>query len=129
MAISLESVETKESASPNKDEKAQLAQLIFEVETMKDQMSKVAVVLNHLSQASLDQKKQPSMSEPQLSEISQLLQTMKVHVDSFPHALREARRSDVSTQKAVEALAARLRQFESRLEAASPSHDRTAAKG
>lgn len=129
MAISLESVETRESALSNKDEKAQLAQLIFEVETMKDQMSKVAVVLNHLSQASLDQKKQPSMSEPQLSEISQLLQTMKVHVDSFPHALREARRSDVSTQKAVEGLAGRLREIESRLEAASPSHGHSAVKG
>jgi|SRR5580658_9749726 chromosome segregation ATPase len=129
MAISLESVETRESASPNKDEKTQLAQLIFEVETMKDQMSKVAVVLNHLSQASLEQKKQLPMSEPQLSEISQLLQTMKVHVDSFPHALREARRSDKATQKAVETLTARLREIELRMNAASPSNGHSASKG
>jgi len=125
MAISLE---TKESAS-SQDEKTQLAQLISEVETIKDQMSKVSVVLNHLSQATVDQRKQPSLSDPQLSEISQLLQTMKVHVDSFPHALREARRSDAATQKAVEALAARVREIESRLGAASPSHGHSAAKG
>src|SRR5580693_5765113 len=108
MAISLE---TKETTS-FKDEKAQLAQVISEVEIIKDQMTKVAAVLTQLSQASLEQRKQPAISEPQLSEISQMLQTMKVHFDSFPHALREARRSDKATQKAVDTLTARLREIE-----------------
>jgi hypothetical protein len=46
---------------------------------------------------------------------------MKVHVDSFPHALREARRSDIATQKAVVELAARLREVESRLGLSIPT--------
>jgi len=122
------SLDTRESASPS-DERTQLAQLISDVETIKDQMSKVAVVINHLSQATVEQRKQPSISEAQLSEISQLLQKMKVHVDSFPHALREARRSDAATQKAVEAFAARLCEIESRLGGASASHDLSSVKG
>ncbi len=125
MAISLE---TKESAS-SKNEQIRLARLISEVETIKDQMSKVAVVINHLSQATVEQRKQPTISEAQLSEINQLLQTMKVHVDSFPHALREARRSDVATQNAVEALAARVREIESRLSASPEFRDLSAMKG
>jgi hypothetical protein len=122
------SLETKETTS-FKDEKAQLAQVISEVEIIKDQMTKVAAVLTQLSQASLEQRKQPAISEPQLSEISQMLQTMKVHFDSFPHALREARRSDVSAQKAVEGFSVRLHEIESRLDAASLSNGVSAAKG
>lgn len=125
MAISLE---TKEVTS-SKDQKAQLAQVISEVEIIKDQMTKVAAVLTQLSQASLEQRKQPAISEPQLSEISSVLQTMKVHVDSFPHALREARRSDVATQKAIEALALRFREIESRMDTASTLNGRSVAKG
>jgi chromosome segregation ATPase len=125
MAISLETKETTSS----KDEKAQLAQVISEVEIIKDQMTKVAAVLTQLSQASLEQRKQPAISEPQLSEISQTLQTMKVHVDSFPHALREARRSDISIQKAVEGFSIRLREIESRMDASFPSNGVSAAKG
>jgi len=124
MAIS---AETKETAS-SESEKAQLAQVTSEVEIIKDQMTKVAAVLTQLSQASLEQRKQSAISEPQLSEISHMLQTMKVHVDSFPHALREARRSDVATQKAVEALALRFREIESRMDAASPVNGRSVAK-
>jgi hypothetical protein len=126
MSISLEAKETK---SP-KDEKAQLAQVISEVEIIKDQMTKVAAVLTQLSQASLEQqRKQPGISEHQLTEIGQSLQTMKVHVDSFPHALREARRSDVSTQRAVEGLAGRVNEIESRLGICSTSRDLSATKG
>lgn len=108
MAISLES----NTPAVSHDEKAQLAQLISDVETMKDQMSKVAVVLKHLSDGMAEQR---SKSELPLSEIGPILQAMKVHVDSFPHALREARRSDVATQKALEKLAARVSEIESKL--------------
>jgi hypothetical protein len=125
MAISLDNKEVTSS----KDEKAQLAQVISEVEIIKDQMTKVAAVLTQLSQASLEQRKQPVISEPQISEIGQMLQTMKVHVDSFPHALREARRSDVSAQKAVEGFGLRLREIESRLDAVSPSNGASATRG
>jgi chromosome segregation ATPase len=111
MALSLA---TTELVAP-RDEQPAVDPLALEVATLKDQMSKVAVVLTQLSQASQEQRKQPAPSETQLSQINQLLQTMKVHVDSFPHALREARRSDIATQKAVEALAARVREVESRL--------------
>ena len=125
MSISLE---TKEAKSSN-DEKAQLARVISEVEIIKDQMTKIAAVLTQLSQASLEQqRKQSGISEHQLTEIGQSLQTMKVHVDSFPHALREARRSDVATQKAVEALAGRINEIESRLGICSKSRDLSAAK-
>jgi KaiC/GvpD/RAD55 family RecA-like ATPase len=126
MPISLETKETKSS----KDEKAQLAQVISEVEIIKDQMTKVAAVLTQLSQASLEQqRKQPGISEHQLAEIGHSLQAMKVHVDSFPHALREARRSDVSTQKVVEELSERVNAVESRLVADSTSRELSAAKG
>lgn len=108
MAISLES----SIPVASHDEKTQLSQLISDVETMKEQMSKVAVVLKHLSEGLAEQR---SKSEPQLSEIGPILQAMKVHADSFPHALREARRSDVATQKALEKLAARVSEIESKL--------------
>lgn len=108
MAISLES----SAAAGSDSEKARLSRLISDVETMKDQMSKVAVVLKHLSESVAEQR---AKLEPQLSEIGPILQAMKVHVDSFPHALREARRSDTATQKALEKLAGRLSEIESKL--------------
>jgi len=108
MALSLET--SAPSVSP--DEKTQLAQLISDVETMKDQMSKVAVVLKHLSDGMTEQR---AKSHPALPEIGPILQAMKVHVDSFPHALREARRSDAATQKALEKLAARVSEIETKL--------------
>jgi hypothetical protein len=108
MAISLE------SGVPGllQHENAQLARLISDVETIKDQMKKVAVILNSLSESVAAQRSKP---EPQLSEIALMLQTMKTHVDSFPHALREARRSDIATQKAVENLAARVSATEAKV--------------
>jgi len=105
---------TKERAFSG-EQKAQVLQLSEEMEIIKDQMSKVAVVLDQLTQAVIAQREQSSKAEPQLSEITPLLQAMKVHVDSFPHALREVRRSDAATQKAVEGLSLRLREVESRL--------------
>lgn len=122
MAISLE------SGSPglSQEERAQLAQLISDVETIKNQMAKVAVVLKHLSEGLAEQR---SKSEPQLSEIGPVLQAMKVHVDSFPHALREARRSDAATQKALEKLAARVSEIESKLGTICTSRDLPKVKG
>jgi hypothetical protein len=122
MAISLES----NAATASHDEKAQLAQLISDVEIIKDQMSKVAVVLKHLSEGLAEQR---SRQEPQNSEMGPILQAMKVHVDSFPHALREARRSDVATQKALERLAARVSEIESKLGTICTPADLSKVKG
>jgi chromosome segregation ATPase len=114
------SLDTSEQVLSN-DEKAQLAQLVSEMRVIKDQMTQVAVILDQLSQASVAQREQSSKWEAQLSEIKPSLQAMKVHGDSFPHALREARRSDAATQKTVEALSTRLRDLESRLNMQFPS--------
>ena len=96
------------------EEKAQLAQLVSEMQVIKVQLTQVAVILEQLSQSSATQREQAFKWEAQFSEIKPVMQAMKVHVDSFPHALREARRSDVNTQKATEALSARLREIESK---------------
>jgi len=108
MAISLE------SGVPAllQHESAQLALLMSDVEIIKDQMKKVAMILNSLSESVASQRSKP---EPELSEIALMLQTMKTHVDSFPHALRQARRSDIATQKAMENLAARVSAIEAKL--------------
>ncbi len=108
MAISLES----STPALLQHENAQLLRLISEVETIKDQMKKVAVILKSVSESVAEQRSKP---EPQLSEIALMLQTMKADVDSFPHALREARRSDIATQKVVENLAARVSAIEAKL--------------
>jgi hypothetical protein len=96
------------------EEKAQLAQLVSEMQVIKDQLTQVAVILEQLSQGSVIQREQAVKWEAQFSEIRPVVQAMKVHVDSFPHALREARRSDVNTQKTTEELSARLREVESK---------------
>jgi chromosome segregation ATPase len=94
------------------EEKAQLAQLVSEMQVIKDQLSQVAIILEQLSQSSVTQREQVFKWEAQFSEIKPVLQAMQVHIDSFPHALREARRSDVNAQKAVEELSVRLRNIE-----------------
>ena len=49
-----------------------------------------------------------------MSQMRPSLDAMKVHADSFPNALREARRSDVATQKLLDEFEARLQQIERR---------------
>jgi chromosome segregation ATPase len=97
------------------EDQAQFAQLAAEVKVLKDQMSQVAVILDQLSKKTAALGEQSAKSEAQFAEIKPYLQAMKVHVDSFPHALREARRSDIDAHKAVEELSARLHTVESRL--------------
>ncbi len=99
---------------PQGDERAQLSRLVSEVEIIKDQMSKVAVVLDHLTrQANTPREAGPQPVAP--PDLRSTLEAMKVHVASFPNALREARRSDAATQKAIGDLAERVREIESRL--------------
>ncbi len=108
VAISFEET----AVSLAQQDNVRLARLSSDVEIIKDQMKKVAVILNSLAEGMTRDRSNP---QPQLSEIALMLQTMKVHVDSFPSALREARRSDIATQKAVENLAARISEIEAKL--------------
>ena len=96
------------------EERVQLAQLISEVHVIKDQMSKVAEILSQLSQTTAALREQAIKSEAQFSQMRPCLDAMKIHAESFPHALREARRSDVATQKTIEEFAARLQEIERR---------------
>jgi hypothetical protein len=59
-------------------------------------------------------REQAAKSEAQLTQIRPSVDAMKVHSDSLPNALREARRSDVATQKIIEEFAARLQEIERR---------------
>jgi chromosome segregation ATPase len=111
------------------EEKAQLARLVSEMQIIKDQLTQVAVILEQLSQGSATQREQAFKWEAQFSEMKPVVQAMKVHVDSFPHALREARRSDMNTQKATEELSTRLREVESKIGIHSTAFGPPEAKG
>lgn len=50
----------------------------------------------------------------ELDELRPQMAAIKVHAESFPQALRAARRSDVETQETLKAFDARLRKLESR---------------
>ncbi|HEV2418471.1 MAG TPA: hypothetical protein VGX94_11760 [Terriglobia bacterium] len=50
----------------------------------------------------------------ELDELRPQMAALKVHAESFPQALRAARRSDAETQEALKAFDARLRKLESR---------------
>ncbi|MGH9406317.1 MAG: hypothetical protein ACRD3D_10845 [Terriglobia bacterium] len=52
--------------------------------------------------------------EAEVSGMSPSIEAMKVHAESFPHALREARRGDVAAQEALKSFEARLERLESR---------------
>jgi septal ring factor EnvC (AmiA/AmiB activator) len=54
--------------------------------------------------------------EAELAAMRPHIEDMKVHATSFPHALRVARRSDAAVQEVQEALEARLREIELKLE-------------
>ena len=97
------------------EENRQLAHLVSDLPVIKDQLAKVAMVLDQLSQATLALREQAAKSDARFAEIKPVIDAMKVHVESFPHALREARRSDSAVQKVVEDLSARLRAVEAAL--------------
>lgn len=109
----------------SKDEKAQVAQLVSEMQVIKDNIAKVAVVLDQLSQATIRLREEASRSEAKFTDIKPYLEAMKLHVESFPHALREARRSDVATQEAVQELSARLKEVELQLAIHAPGSTQT----
>lgn len=54
------------------------------------------------------------------ADVRPQLVALKAHTESFPNALREARRSDVAVQKSLAQFEARLRALEARLNTVSP---------
>ncbi|MGH9403052.1 MAG: hypothetical protein ACRD2P_13190 [Terriglobia bacterium] len=52
--------------------------------------------------------------DEEIAEGRPQIAAIKVHTESFPHALRAARRSDAETQETLKAFDARLRKLESR---------------
>jgi septal ring factor EnvC (AmiA/AmiB activator) len=53
--------------------------------------------------------------EAEVAETRPQIEAMKAHTESFPHALRAARRSDATVQNQVRSFEARLRQVEMHL--------------
>lgn len=86
-----------------------------ELQAIKDNMSKTATVLEQISKAILALRDQVAKLEADFAEVRPQIIAFKVHTESFPHALREARRSDNAVQRAIEGFDARLRELEARL--------------
>ncbi len=59
-------------------------------------------------------EKRVNESTVSMVEIKPQLIALKVHTESFPNALREMRRSQTATQKAISDFEARLRNIEAR---------------
>jgi len=78
-------------------------------------MAQIALLLDQLTKAVIDLRERVGKTESQFSDLLPFLDAMKAHVNSFPAALREARRSEVSLQQRVEELSSRVAEVESRL--------------
>ncbi len=81
--------------------------------TIQDNMARIALLLDQLTKTVIDLHDRAARTESQLSEIRPYLDAMKVHLDSFPSALREARRSNLALQQQVEKLSFRVAEIES----------------
>ena len=82
--------------------------------TVQDNMARITLLLDQLTKTVIDLRERATRTESQLSEIRPCLDAMKIHVDSFPNALREARRSNLAVQQQVEKLSLRVAEVESR---------------
>jgi chromosome segregation ATPase len=85
-----------------------------ELQAIKDNMSKTAAVLDQLSKAILAVRDQVAKLEADFAEVRPQIIAFKVHTESFPQALREARRSDIAVHKALENFEARLSNLEAK---------------
>jgi chromosome segregation ATPase len=85
-----------------------------ELQAVKDNMSKTATVLDQLSKAILALRDQVAKLEADFAEVRPQIIAFKVHTESFPQALREARRSDIAVHKAIENFEARLSALEAK---------------
>jgi len=86
----------------------QFATSASELELIKDNLLKVAMVLDQLSKAIVALREEMAKLEASVTEVRPQVAAFKVHTESFPHALREARRSDNAVQKVIERFEARL---------------------
>lgn len=82
--------------------------------TLQENMARVALLLDQLTKAVVELRERTAKTESQLSDIRPYLDTIKTHVDSFPNALREARRSNLAVQQQLEKFASRVEEVESR---------------
>jgi septal ring factor EnvC (AmiA/AmiB activator) len=85
-----------------------------ELQAIKDNMSKTAAVLDQVSKAILALRDQVAKLEADFAEVRPQIIAFKVHTESFPQALREARRSDIAVHKALENFEARLSALEAK---------------
>lgn len=81
----------------------------------QDNMAKVALILEQLTKAVVELRERVAKTESRLSELRPYLDAIKIHVDSLPNALREARRSDLAVGKLIEQLSSRVADLESQL--------------
>lgn len=86
-----------------------------EATTIQDNMARIALLLDQLTKAVVELRERTAKTDLQLSEIRPYFDAIKIHVDSFPAALREARRSDLAVATVVEQLSSRVADVESRL--------------
>jgi len=107
----------------SREDRAQFTRLISEVKVINDNIAQIAVALDQLTQATLKLRDQAAATEAQLAGFRPQFEAMKVHTDSFPHALREARRFDVANQKMIQDLLARVREIELRMGIAAPASE------
>lgn len=91
--------------------------------TVQDNLARVAVLLDKLTKSVLELRERVAKTESQLSEIEPFLGAMKTHINSFPGALREVRRSDIAVHLQVEKLSSRVATIESRLEKGQPGNE------
>jgi chromosome segregation ATPase len=100
--------------SPRPAAGSQIAASASDSQTLNDNLAKVAVVLDQLSKAVVALREQMAKLEAEVAEVRPQIVAFKVHSESFPHALREVRRSDNEVQKALEGFEARLSALEAR---------------
>ena len=86
-----------------------------EAHIIKDNMAKIAVCLDQLAKAVASLREQAAKTDAQLTELKSQFLAIKIHAESLPNALREAKRSDVAVQKAITDFSDRLHEVESRL--------------
>lgn len=86
-----------------------------EATSIQDNMARIALLLDQLTKTVIDLRERAARTESQLSEIRPYLDSMKIHIDSLPGALREGRRSNLEVRQRVEKLSLRVAEVESRL--------------
>ncbi len=80
---------------------------------IKDNMAKIAVCLDQLAKAVASLREQAAKTDAQLVEMKSQFAVIKIHAESLPNALREAKRSDAAVQQTIADFSARLHEVES----------------